>query len=421
MMRALYSLLLLGWLLATANAAHAQTQRQLDSLQARYPFLRTSTNHIENATIGLQRFYQRLRQPGQLPAALPGSRVSVVHIGDSHLQADEFSGRVRQELQRAYGSAGRGLVFPLGVAHTNGSPSARTAAVGGTWRAKRVISALPDTALPVGVSGLSLATADSGAAFTLRIPLRYWADYQFNSLTLLRQPGPAAFDWQVLAPHGQLLGTVPGAGRSVADTLPLDSLRSLVTLRTTRHAPGQTSAVLYGLLLENGRPGVLYHSIGVNGAAVRHYNRAPLFFAQLPLLQPDLFIVSLGTNDAFHAGEFEPGRFAAQLDTLVSNLRRRCPAAEVLLTAPADSYRARRYRNPDLARLAAVLRAYAQAHDLAYWDFSAVQGGYGSMRQWRAAGLALNDFVHFSSAGYDLQGLLLFLALQDGLSAFPLR
>ena len=402
-------------------AGPAQAQRQLDSLQARYPFLHTSANHIENATIGLQRFYQRLRQPGRQPAVLPGSRVSVVHIGDSHLQADEFSGRVRQELQRAYGSAGRGLVFPFRVAATNGSPSVRTASTSGKWRAKRVISAQPDSTLPVGLSGISLATADSGAAFTVRIPLAYWADFQFNRLTLLHQPGPTAFDWQVLAPHGRVLGTVTGTGRSVADSLPLDSLRSQVTLRTTRRSPAQTSAVLYGLLLENGRPGVLYHTIGVNGAAVRHYNRAPLFFEQVSLLQPDLFIISLGTNDAFHAGEFEPTRFAAQLDTLVGRLRRRCPQAEFLLTAPADSYRARRYRNPDLARLSAVLRAYAQAHDLAYWDFAAVQGGYGSMGHWRAAGLALNDFVHFSSAGYDLQGLLLYLAIQDGFSAFGPR
>jgi len=420
MMRALFFLLLPA-LLACASPAHAQAQRQLDSLQARYPFLHTSANHIENATIGLQRFYQRLRLPGQQPAVLPGSRVSVVHIGDSHLKADEFSGRVRQELQRTYGSAGRGLVFPLGVAATNGSPTVRTGATSGKWRSKRVISARPDSTLPVGLSGISLATADSGAAFTVRIPLRYWADYQFNFLTLLRQPGPAAFDWQVLEPHGRLLGTVPGAGRRVADSLPLDSLRSRVELRATRRRPQQTNAVLYGLLLENGRPGVLYHTIGVNGAAVRHYNRAPLFFEQMPLLQPDLFIISLGTNDAFHASDFEPARFAAQLDTLVSGLRRRCPEAEVLLTAPADSYRARRYHNPDLARLAAVLRAYAQAHDLAYWDLSAVQGGYGSMRQWRAAGLAQADLVHFTHDGYALQGLLLYLALQDGLSAFRTR
>ena len=170
MLRALFLLLWPGLLLATAGPAHAQAQRQLDSLQTLYPFLQTPANHIENATIGLQRFYQRLRQPAQQPAVLPGSRVSVVHIGDSHLQADEFSGRVRQELQRTYGNAGRGLVFPYAVARTNGSPTYRTAATSGAWRMKRVLSAArPDSTLPIGLSGISLATSDSGAAFTLRI------------------------------------------------------------------------------------------------------------------------------------------------------------------------------------------------------------------------------------------------------------
>jgi lysophospholipase L1-like esterase len=418
MIRALFYLLLPSLLLANSRPAHAQAPRQLDSLQRAYPFLNTSANHIENATIGLQRFYLRLRQPRQQPVVLPSSRVSVVHLGDSHLQADDYSDRVRRELQRAYGNAGRGLVFPYEVARTNGSRTYRTAARRGAWHSRRVLTAKSDSTLPVGLSGISLATADTGATFTLRIPAHYWPAYQFNYVTLLRQPGPAAFDWQVLSPQHKLLGAVLGDRRSVADTLPLDSLRTFVTLRTTRRSPSQTSAVLYGLVLENGQPGVLYHSIGVNGAQVHQYNRAPHFFEQLPLLHPDLFIVSLGTNDAFQAG-FNPVRFAGRLDTLVSTLRQRCPEAEVLLTAPADSYRARRYRNPDLGHLRTVLRAYAQAHDLAYWDFSAVQGGYGSIKDWRAAGLAQADFVHFTTKGYDLQGLLLFLALQDGYFSRP--
>ncbi|RZK62655.1 MAG: hypothetical protein EOO59_01950 [Hymenobacter sp.] len=415
MLRALFFSLLL---LAGTRPARAQGPHQLDSLQARYPFLRTSANHIENATIGLQRFYQRLRQARQQPAVLPGGRVRVVHLGDSHLQADDYSDRVRHELQRTYGDAGRGLVFPYEVARTNGSRTYRTAARRGAWRARRVLAAQPDSTLPVGLSGISLATADSGAAFTLRVPIRYWPSYQFNSLTLLRQPGPAAFDWQVLTERGRLLGTVPGDQPGVANALPLDSLRPAVTLRTTRRRPTQTRGVLYGLVLENGQPGVLYHAIGINGAQVHQYNRTPQFWAQLPLLQPDLVVISLGTNDVYYP-KYTLARFAAQLDTLVRRLRQRCPTAEVLLVAPADSYRARRYRNPEFGRVAAMLRAYAQAHDLAYWDFAAVQGGYGSMARWRAAGLAQADFIHFTRTGYDVQGLLLYLALQDGLAAFP--
>ncbi|MVN77030.1 hypothetical protein GO988_11900 [Hymenobacter sp. HMF4947] len=404
-------------LLSLSRPARAQARDPLDSLQTAYPFLRTAANRIENAPLGLQHFYQRLAQLPLHPAGLPGGRVSVVHLGDSHLQADEFSGRVRRELQRTYGNAGRGLAFPFRVAGTNGSPTFRTAATGGTWRTKRVLAA-PDSTLPVGLSGISLATTDTGAAFTLRIPLLPRPDYRFTKLTLLRQPSPAAFDWQVRESHGRLLGQLPGQGSSVAAALPLDSLRSFVELRAARTSARQTGALLYGLLLENGQPGIFYHAIGVNGAAVSHYNRAPLFFEQLPVLQPDLVIISLGTNDAYAVG-FDPAVFERQLDTLVSRLRRRCPSADVLLAAPADSYRARRYPNPDLARLGAVLRAYAQQHDLAYWDFAAVQGGAGAIRAWRAAGLAQADLVHFTTKGYDLQGLLLYLALQNGFASRP--
>ena len=406
-------------LLESGGPACAQALGRLDSLQAAYPFLRTPANHIENAQLGLQHFYRQLARLPIYPNELPGERVSVVHIGDSHLQADEFSGRVRRELQRTYGNAGRGLAFPFGVARMGGSPTFRTKATAGRWRARRVLAA-PDSTLPIGLSGLSLATADSGAAFTLRIPAQGRPDYRFSRLTLLREPGRGAFDWQLLSAQGRLLGTVPGGGPGLAATVVFDSLRSFAELRTGRRSPSQTGARLYGLLLDNGRAGVAYHAIGVNGAAVRHYNRAPQFFAQLPVLQPDLLIVSLGTNDAYDAG-FDPQRFAQQLDTLVSRLRRRCPQADVLLTAPADSYRARRYRNPDLARLREVLRAYCAAHDLAYWDFAAVQGGYGSMRAWQAHGLAQPDLVHFTTKGYELQGLLLYLALQDGFSLPPPR
>ena len=417
MARFCFLLVLLGLGLAGRQPVRAQASQPLDSLQAAYPFLNLAANRIENATIGLQRFYQRLQQLPLHPARLPGGRVVIVHLGDSHLQADDYSGRVRQELQRTYGNAGRGLVFPYAVAHTNGSPTYATAATAGTWRAKRVTT-LPDSSQPIGVAGISLSTPDSGAGFVLRLPLLRRPDYRFSQLTLLRQPGPAAFDWQVLSRHQEPLGTLPGLGTSVAASLRLDSLRDYVALRATRRRPNQSSGLLYGLLLENDQPGILYHGIGVNGAAVRQYNRNPLFFEQMPLLNPDLIIVSLGTNDAFIPGRFTPERFTGQLDTLVSGLRLRCPQAEVLLVSPADSYRNRRDRNPDLARLAAVLRSYAQQHDLAYWDFATVQGGYGSMGQWRTAGLALNDFVHFSTKGYDLQGYLLYRALQDGFATF---
>lgn len=406
--------MLLTALLST-SAARAQST-PLDSLKTLYPFLHPEHNSIVNAEVGLRRFRQKLRlQP------LSG-RVSIVHIGDSHLQADMFSGRVRRELQRTYGNAGRGLIFPYAVAGTNEPGSYRTTtSTAAQWQKRRVLSSADTTLLlPIGVSGITLATQDSGASFTLQIPLVQLPDYRFDRLTLLHEKGPTAFNWQLTDAQQRPLATLPGKAAYPAaytSRFRADSLLRFVQFTAVRSSPTQTGAQLYGMVLENGQPGVLYHAIGINGAAVRHYNRAPLFFAQLACLTPDLLIVSLGTNDAYSAG-FDAAKFAQELAAFMQQLRQRYPQADLLLTTPPDSYRNRRLRNPDLLVLRDLLIRYCLSNNLAYWDFYAVMGGAGSMLTWHAQGLAQPDRVHLTPRGYQVQGLLLYKALQEAQTKF---
>ena len=61
----------------------------------------------------------------------------------------------------------------------------------------------------------------------------------------------------------------------------------------------QSNFALNGIVLENDQNGIIYHAIGVNGARFSDYNKCSLFFDQIQALQPDLIIVSLGTNEAF--------------------------------------------------------------------------------------------------------------------------
>ena len=44
--------------------------------------------------------------------------------------------------------------------------------------------------------------------------------------------------------------------------------------------------------LENENNGVIYHSIGVNGAKASDYNKFPILYEQLPVLNPDLIITA---------------------------------------------------------------------------------------------------------------------------------
>lgn len=411
------SLLIIGGLLAGAGGAAAQvpaplaapppaTAAPLDSLKALYPFLSVNRNGIVNGEEGLRRFYQKLQK---LPAA---GRVSVVHIGDSHVQADLMTGALRRALQARFGNAGRGLIFPLAVAHTNEATGYRTASAS-HWFSRRLLSA-PDSILPIGLSGITLSTTDSGASFTLKVP----RDYQFRRLTLLHEKNPTAFTWRVTDERLRPLSALPDRGSRVdgyTSVLAADSLLGFVRLTAVRNYPWQTHGRLYGLLLENEAPGLLYHAIGINGAAVRHYNRAALFAEQLEALAPDLFIISLGTNDAYDAG-FDAEAFGLELRAFMQELRARYPQADFLLTTPPDSYRARRYRNPDLAALRDTVISYCRTNQLAYWDFYAVMGGPGAMAVWQNHGLAQADRVHFTARGYQLQARLLYLALLDGFS-----
>lgn len=208
-----------------------------------------------------------------------------------------------------------------------------------------------------------------------------------------------------------LLQWEDGPAQSQFATVQLDSLthRLLMCGRKTGDLPGFTR--IYGLSLENSRQnGLLYHAIGVNGVTYFHYNEATEFWQQLPYLQPDLIIVSLGTNETATpnfrpAGFYEQvQRFALQLDRLPEN-------TAVILTTPPDALRRRRYDNPAIALAGEVIAEVAAAHDYALWDLYRVMGGAGSIKQWRSAQLTARDYLHFTKSGYAMQGELLFRAI----------
>ena len=130
-------------------------------------------------------------------------------------------------------------------------------------------------------------------------------------------------------------------------------------------------------------------------------------------LKPDLIIISMGTNEAYST-KFDNFKFYKQIDSLVSTLKKMNPTADFLLTTPADSYRKRKLKNPDMRIARATIQDYCYHHSLAYWDLYYIMGGYGSMLVWFKKGLTAKDKLHFSSKGYALQGELLYRALKNG-------
>lgn len=415
-------------------------------------------NGIQNNQ-ALLPFYEKLKQ---LESAKDSpKKINIVHIGDSHIQADLQTNKIRRDLQDVFGNGGRGLVFPHNLARTNGSWDIRFNS-NQRWDNHRNIS--PVNGSPVGLSGIALTTNsdDFAIEFDAKDPMN-----DFNTIKIITPKNANSFDVAVAKKTIVFESNVPkkithriksGEAISIiadkynvsvsaikkANGLRSNNIRAGKTLKIpTREMQkkaiersefiplettsdenshfyvsentldkiyllprkGESSYALNGIILENNKPGLLYHNIGVNGAKLSDYNKYPMFFEQLKSLQPDLVVIALGTNESFDNMRGED--YMAQLDVFVESVRAQNKNAAILVVTPPPSLFKRKYPNIFVADYAAKILKDAETKHYAVWDLFAQFGGlYGVNRNY-SKGLMARDRVHYSKAGYEQQGDLL--------------
>jgi lysophospholipase L1-like esterase len=147
---------------------------------------------------------------------------------------------------------------------------------------------------------------------------------------------------------------------------------------------------------------------------------------QMAVLQPQLVIISLGTNEAY--GRLDPLAFRNEIDKAVTLIRAHNPNVNILLTTPPDCmkavrtahkkkvgkkyrtyYTTRYYPNPYISMVTQQIMGYAREHGIACWNFNAVNK---AQKDRFARGWA-PDHIHFNVRGYQLQGQLLYEALEQ--------
>lgn len=374
-----------------------------DSLFADYDFIDVDTNRISG---DLESFYTKLRD-------LKGgarSRVSIVHIGDSHLQAGYLSRAFRESIQRGFGNAGRGLIVPHKIAHTNEAPDFRIYSPN-RWTADRLIDP-SGTELP-GIGGLAISSTSDAVRFDIGVvseasPL----DYRFNTVKVFHHPdAPIVVIDSLLITDMSCPDTTLPYMTQINMAEKSESLNLYAVKSGTYNRP-----LFYGFSLENGQPGVLYHAIGTNGACHQHYTRNPQVIAQTAALDPDLVIVSLGSNEA--AGRnFIDEVYYKELDALVGQIKAVNPDASILITTPIGFFR-RRGRgfsvNTNVARVRDVIVRYCKDKGVAYWDPFQISGAEESANNWFKAGFMQRDRIHFTQEAYKIQGELMYNAIAKG-------
>jgi lysophospholipase L1-like esterase len=379
-----------------------------------YPFLKLDKNNINMNGRTWHDLYEKFK------ATQHGGIVNIVQIGDSHVQADGNGGKVRKLLQQQYGNAGRGLMIPFRLAGTNQPLDYKITSSSPFTSAKLMRMPWPTQ---MGFTGISLFSESSKPTFNITSP---------TAFAVLNIYGEGKFNIEAVKAYGKNAHfTAEPQKWGVQVTLDDEVTNAEIVL-------GGYNFNIFGFdaRRDEKAKGVLYHTIGNNGATYSMYSLIGNIGKSLTVLTPDLVIISLGTNEAF--GKMSDATFYANIDLLVNDIRKHNPDAEILLTTPSECQRSayvttavrrrgkgRRRRtttkvrtyqvNSNVNRLRNVIIKYGAEKQIAVYDFYEAAGGVGSSAKWLQNRLLSSDRIHRTWAGYALEGELLYHALSDAL------
>ncbi len=340
-------------------------------------------------------------------------RVNIIHIGDSHLQADMMTSVLRNGFQDFFGDLGRGLVFPYQLANTN-APRDLTVGSNATWKSNRIGVSKADKA---GICGFGIQCAKENSSIRIKLKSTEDKTQCFNRMVFFLGDENSSYR---LTDSG-MGSSVTLRTRSEIDTPSVvyesDSMISGFELtKTDVRENGDFSC--YGVSLEKKDTcGVLYHTIGVNGARFDQFLGNEVFWRQIKALKGDLFIVSFGTNEAQNP-TINDAKQQAICDSFVKRVHRVAPKAVVLFTTPAGSYLRQQKPNANVQAVSRSIAHYCDYKELAYWDLNAITDGATGAAAMKKFKLLGHDLVHYTQLGYEFQGLLLLNALANAYNQY---
>lgn len=378
-----------------------------DSLQKQYGFINWDINKIKHtdSAIAFKKLYQKLDNIYKNKE----ENLHVFHIGGSHIQADFYSNRLRHYLQNMSDNAKgqRGFIYPYRMAKTN-NPLNYKVTFDGDWKGYRCSR---NDSVAWGLSGVSAKFKDSISNITIKVNHRNYSEntYNFNKLRVFYDEWSDDYD-VTIANDSLVISQARNSDAHYIEFTLSSTVNELdICVRKTTNITG-SEFLMMGLELMNDNSGIEYTTIGVNGASFAFYNRAAYFEQQLLLYKPDLFIISIGTNDTYTL-HFDAEQYKTYYEQLILSIQKANPDCAILLTVPNDSYYKKQFANPNTKVAAQVIYELSDKYNMAVWDFYEIMGGYVSSQKWYHNKLMPKDRIHFTRKGYDIKADLLLQAL----------
>ena len=332
------------------------------------------------------------------------SSLQIIHIGDSHLQAGFLTEKIKQELFQYFSNdtiTSPGFIFPYTVAETN-NPFFYKVGYTGTWDWCKNID--QEKTCNLGLSGITIRTKDSIASISIKmqnLKYKHPTKYYFDKIKILHNSS----DSINITVNNKI--AKPFKGYSFIE---LENHTDSIFIEITQNQENQFE--LYGIILENSISEINYHTIGINGATAQSYLKCDYFSDHLNLINPDLIIISLGTNEAYN-DDFSQLEHEYILKDLIYQIKDVSPNVAILLINANDHLKNRKSLNQNVKKVNNNILKICKELNLSYWDFYTIMGGENSIIDWYKKGLSAEDKLHFKKIGYEIQGELFTKALID--------
>jgi lysophospholipase L1-like esterase len=402
----------------------ATVEETFSATGADTPVIVGSDHPIEDPAKALDSFYASL---SRTDAKQPGAITRITHYGDSPITNDGITSTVRRLMQTHFGDAGHGFILMDRPWAWYGH-DAITFSSGGGWDDNPMGPASSQDEF--GLGGVSFRANGPGkyARFAPATTGETGKNFSRMEVYYLQEPGGGQFNVVV---NNDDAHTVQTSGDSL--TSGFHEIRAPREGENTFEVKSASGTVrLFGAVLENDGPGVVYDSLGVNGAyaglLVTAMNEGH-WVEQLRHRKPNLVVINYGTNESQYASPDQMQRYEKDLREVIRRVREALPSVSILVISPMDRGKhvagGKIVTLPSIPMIVEMQRRVALEENCAFFNTFQAMGGEGTMAKW-AAGKGKNhlvggDLTHPTAEGAEIVGSLIYEALNDGYMKYKAR
>jgi lysophospholipase L1-like esterase len=382
----------------------------------------SANRKINDPTHTLDSFYATL---ARTDAHQAGAITRITHYGDSPITNDGITAPVRRLLQQRFGDAGHGFIL-IDRPWAWYGHSAITFSSGGGWSNDSLMNPMV-TDGAFGLGGVDFRANGPGkyARFGPATDGDTGKNFSRMDVYYERQPNGGQFEASVVNGNSE---TVSTRGDSVESAFfEIKAPKNGSNTFEVKTSGG--SVRLFGAVIENDGPGVVYDSLGVNGAyagLLANVMNEQHWAAQLKHRNPNLIILNYGTNESQYASDNQMARYDKDLREVVRRVRAALPEVAILIVSPMDRGThsgGKVITLPAIPKIVEMQRRVASETNCAFLNLFAAMGGEGTMAKWHEGRnhLVGGDLTHPTAEGAETVGGLIYQALMDGYNRYQAR